>query len=83
MMRPQVPWKVLLTLLAMLAVLGGFALGAEATIDELAQSQLAPSAFADLLGPITEAGRTGWKCTPERAASAHTARGAELPTDQP
>ncbi len=82
-MRCQGVAKVLLTLLAMLAVLGGFAIGAEATLDELAQPQLSPSPLADLLGPITEAGRTGWKCTPERAASAHAARAADLPTDQP
>jgi hypothetical protein len=71
------------SIVSLLAVLGGFAVGAEATLDELARPQLSPSASADLLGPISEDGRTGWKCAPERAANAHTARAAELPTDQP
>jgi hypothetical protein len=83
MVRSQGLRKVLFTLLPLLVVVGGLALGAEATLDQLAQPQLSPSPLADLLGPITEAGRTGWKCTPERAASAHAARAAELPSDQP
>ena len=41
-----------------------------------------PSAPADLLGPITESGRAGWNCAPELAASAVTARAAELPADR-
>ncbi len=83
MTRGRVPWTVLLTLLATLAAAGSLALGAEATLDELARTQVSPSALADLLGPITEAGRAGWDCAAERAAGARTAGAAGLPTDQP
>ncbi|MGD0471680.1 MAG: hypothetical protein ABSB70_00485 [Candidatus Velthaea sp.] len=75
-------WTVLLTLLAVLAAAGGAALSAEATLDDLARSQLQPSASADLLGPITESGRVGWDCTPEHAARAARAQAAELPADR-
>lgn len=81
MRRLRIRWTVLLTLLAVLAAAGGVALSAEATLEDLGHSQLQPSAFADLLGPITEAGRVGWDCAPEHAARAKTARAAELPTD--
>jgi hypothetical protein len=73
---------VLLTLLAVLAAAGGIAVGAEATLDEIARLQVQPSGLADLLGPITESGRVGWDCAPEHAARAVTARAAELPPDQ-
>ena len=73
---------MLLTLLSVLAAAGGVALSAEASLDELGRSQLRPSAFAELLGPITESGRVGWDCAPEHAAVARTARAAGLPTDR-
>lgn len=73
---------MLLTLLAVLAAAGGVALSAEASLEELGRSQLQPSAFAELLGPITESGRVGWDCAPERAARAATASAAELPADR-
>ena len=40
---------------------------------------LAPSEPPALLGPITESGRTGWDCAPERAAVARGPAAAELP----
>jgi hypothetical protein len=52
-----------------------------ASADTLAQTtvSLAPSRAADLLGPISEQGRVGWICHPEKAAAASSAREAELP----
>ncbi len=81
MTRWRIRWTVLLTLLAVLAAAGGVAVSAEATLEDLGHSQLQPSGFADLLGPITETGRAGWDCAPERAARAASARAAELPAD--
>lgn len=72
-------WTILLTLLATLAAAGGIGVAAELSLDELSRPQLAPSADAGLLGPITEVGRTGWDCAPEKAARAKTARAADLP----
>jgi hypothetical protein len=40
---------------------------------------LEASAPPGVLGPITEAGRTGWNCAPEHAATAHSASAAGLP----
>jgi hypothetical protein len=42
---------------------------------------LASSAPPALLGPITEAGRTGWDCAPEHAATARSSTSAGLPRD--
>jgi hypothetical protein len=78
----RIRWTVLLTLLAVLAAAGGVAVSAEATLEDLSRSQLASSAPADLLGPITESGRAGWNCAPEHAARAVTARAAEPPADR-
>jgi hypothetical protein len=70
-----------------MAVAGVLALGACAAAAvgaELLQSDpatLAASAPPALLGPITETGRTGWNCAPERAATAKTAAAAGLPHD--
>jgi hypothetical protein len=81
MRRLRIRWTVLLTLLAVLAAAGGVAVSAEMTLEDLGHTQVQPSAFADLLGPITEAGRVGWNCVPEQAARAARARAAELPPD--
>jgi len=72
-------WTILLTLLATLAAAGGIGIAAEVSLEELSRPHLAPSSEAGLLAPITDAGRTGWDCTPEKAARATTARAAELP----
>jgi hypothetical protein len=79
MSRMRIRWTVLLTLVVLLATAGGLAIGAELSIDDLGHSQLAPSSAAPLLAPITEVGRKGWDCMPEKAARAKTARAAELP----
>jgi hypothetical protein len=44
-------------------------------------ASLATSSPPALLGPITESGRTGWDCAPERAATARSASAAGLPHD--
>lgn len=61
-----------------LAALSGAAAGAALLLDDPV-ALLAPSAQPDLLGPITEAGRVGWACAPERAATAKRAADAGLP----
>ncbi len=55
------------------------AVGAELVTTDPAA--LAASAAPGLLGPITEAGRTGWECAPERAATARTPGAAGLPRE--
>jgi hypothetical protein len=66
---------------AMLALgaCAGAAMGAELLLSDPAS--LVTSAPPALLGPITEAGRTGWDCAPEHAATARTAPAAGLPRD--
>ncbi|HEY0615675.1 MAG TPA: hypothetical protein VGC96_13570 [Candidatus Elarobacter sp.] len=58
----------------------GAAAGAELLLDDPAASLVA-SPPPGVLGPITESGRTGWNCAPERAAMARTAAAAGLPHD--
>ena len=62
-----------------LGACAGAAVGAELLLNDPAT--LVTSAPPALLGPITETGRTGWNCAPERAATAKTAAAAELPHD--
>ena len=62
-----------------LGACAGAAVGAEMLLGDPAS--LATSAPPALLGPITESGRTGWDCAPERAATARTAAAAGLPHD--
>jgi len=70
---------------ACVAVLAGAGLtvARAVSLDNLSPAQLLPSDPPALLGPITESGRKGWDCQPEHAASAPTAREAELPVDTP
>ena len=49
------------------------------SLGELLGGSLQTSAAPSLLGPITEAGRKGWACKPERAAAARAVKDAELP----
>jgi hypothetical protein len=62
--------------LALAASVGG-ALGAELIAGD--PESLLPSQPAALLGPITESGRTGWDCAPERAARSRDAAAGGLP----
>jgi hypothetical protein len=55
----------------------GAALGAELISGD--PGTLLPSEPAGLLGPITEDGRTGWNCPPERAATSRDAVAGQLP----
>lgn len=70
-------------LLAGLIAAGIFGLGAglagASSVESMLEGALQPSSAPTLLGPITEAGRTGWACKPEKAAAAKTAQEAELP----
>jgi hypothetical protein len=61
----------------------GIATAAIASLDDLTGLQLLPSGAPSLLGPITELGRTGWDCHPEKAATAGKWRDAELPSLKP
>ena len=63
------------------AVAGGTAAGVAgaASVESMLDGALVPSSAPALLGPITEAGRKGWACKPEQAASARHWREADLP----
>ena len=58
---------------------GAAALAKAGSLEELLAGQLVASEPAPLLGPVTSAGRKGWDCKPEHAASASQWRAAELP----
>ena len=66
-------------LLAVSLCCGAAALGHAASLEDLLAGQLIASDPAPLLAPITSAGRKGWDCKPEHAASAQQWRAAELP----
>lgn len=70
-------------LLAALVASAAFGLGAgfagAASVEAMLEGALQPSSAPAMLGPITEAGRTGWACKPEQAAMAKTAHEAGLP----
>ncbi len=51
------------------------------TLESLATEQFIPSSSPALLGPITEGGRKGWACAPEKAAASKMWAAAELPAD--
>lgn len=78
---PKLSFRALLYagLLAAAVALGAGIAGAR-SLETMLDGTLVPSAAPALLGPITEAGRTGWACKPERAAGATKARDAELPS---
>ncbi|GAC1403705.1 MAG: hypothetical protein NVSMB64_05830 [Candidatus Velthaea sp.] len=81
MARLRARIAVLLTLLLAVAAAAGVAVGAEATLEQLGRGALSPSVQPGLLAPISEVGRTGWDCMPEKAAGSKTAHGAGLPGD--
>ncbi len=60
---------------------GRVALAGAAQAEDLLAGQLVPSSSPALLGAITSAGRKGWDCKPEHAASANAWNAAELPTE--
>jgi hypothetical protein len=68
-------------LLAAMVGSGRFAVAGVASLEDLLAGALIPSGAPTLLGPITSAGRIGWECKPERAASAAPWHDAELPAD--
>jgi len=58
------------------------ALAGAGSLEAMLSGALQTSAAPSLLGPITEAGRKGWACKPERAAAARTPKDAELPVPE-
>jgi hypothetical protein len=72
--------KLFVVTLAFVVASLGIAAAALASLDDLAGVDLVPSVTPSLLGPITEVGRTGWDCAPEKAAMASRWHDAELPT---
>ena len=76
-MRRLLRWTIAAALA--LGACAGAAVGAETLLSDPAS--LPASAPPALLGPITESGRTGWDCAPERAATARSATAAGLPRD--
>jgi hypothetical protein len=66
-------------LLAVVIAGGRFAVAGAASLEDEIAGAMAPSAAPALLGPITSAGRTGWECKPERAATSALWHEAELP----
>ena len=78
MLRFAARWSVLVASV----VLAGAAVGlARASVDELNGAILAPSSLPAILGPISDLGRAGWDCAPERAARSERVVHAELPSD--
>ena len=76
--RPPRPWVLTVALCFGFAT-AGLTFAAAADLAGDAQAQLQPSALPSLLEPITQAGRKGWDCLPERQASAAHWRDAALP----
>ncbi len=76
-----VPRLLAVAFLAVIMLCGRFAVAGTASLEDMLAGALTPSAAAPLLGPITSAGRVGWQCKPERAASSQGWREAELPSD--
>ena len=72
---------VLVLVFAIVMAASGLALAGALSLQELANPKLAPSAIPTLLGSITQAGRKGWECMPERAAAAKHVSTAELPAE--
>ncbi|HEY4442229.1 MAG TPA: hypothetical protein VGN14_17345 [Candidatus Elarobacter sp.] len=68
-----------LAIAAALAVVASAGVAAAADLLHPDGSLLEASAPPGILGPITEAGRTGWNCAPEHAATARAASAAGLP----
>jgi hypothetical protein len=79
MFRVTVPRLLAAGLLAGAIFTGWFALANAASVEDMLAGQLTVSASPTLLGPITSAGRKGWDCKPEHAASAQHWQHAELP----
>jgi hypothetical protein len=79
MSRVLVPRLLAAALLAGALFTGRFALANAASVEDMLAGQLTASASPAMLGPITSAGRKGWDCKPEHAASAQHWHNAELP----
>lgn len=72
--------KLVVAIVAFVVASMGIAAAALSSLDDLAGLGIVPSGLPSLLGPITESGRTGWDCHPEKAATAPHWHDAELPS---
>jgi hypothetical protein len=79
--RTLIPRLLVAFVLTGALMCGRLALAGAASVEEMLDGALTPSAAPALLGPITSAGRSGWACKPERAAGSAHAHEAELPAD--
>jgi len=70
---------VLPAVLAVCALAAAYGFAGAQSLEAMLDGALQPSASPALLGPITESGRVGWACKPERAAAAGAWQNAELP----
>lgn len=61
------------------AASAGIALAGAVSLDDSLTAGVASVEVPSLLAPILSAGRKGWDCTPERAASTRQASEADLP----
>ena len=75
--------KTLVAIVAFVIGSAGIATAALSSLDDLAGAGFLPGMAPALLGPITEAGRTGWDCHPEKTAMASKWRDADLPSSLP
>ena len=77
---PRLLARLSVPVFVVVLIFGGAGL-ARASLDELAMAQSLMSSVPEMLGPINSLGRTGWDCTPEKAARSARAAHAELPDD--
>lgn len=72
----------LFVIVLLLAAAAGFARAAEGTWNDFMRAASTGTALP-LLGPIDEAGRSGWACKPERAAETRSLTDAGLTGETP
>jgi hypothetical protein len=75
--------KTVVALVAFVIASAGIAVAALSSFDDLAGAGFLPSGVPALLGPITEVGRAGWDCQPEKEATASKWHDADLPSSLP
>jgi hypothetical protein len=80
---PRLHLKTIVALVAFVIASAGIATAALSSLDDLAGAGFLPTTLPALLGPISEAGRNGWDCQPEKAATAAKWHDADLPSNLP
>ena len=81
--RPSGLHLWIIAVVASILACSGLAFAGAVSLNDLANPGLVASSTPELLGPITQAGRKGWECKPERVAAAKHAAAAELPSGGP